>query len=77
LDGTDFMTMVRSNEWKLVHFIDEDDGQLFDLVNDPDEVKNLWSDPDYADTKSEMLTELREWHIRSRVQTASWAAGAR
>ena len=77
LDGTDFMSMVRDREWKLVHFIDEDEGQLFDLVNDPDEVKNLWNSPEHADKKQELLAELREWHVRSRVHTAAWAANFR
>ena len=33
---TDYMTMVRTTDWKLVHFLDEPFGQLFDLANDPD-----------------------------------------
>ena len=32
LQETEFMTMVRSREWKLVHFLGEPFGQLFDLV---------------------------------------------
>jgi hypothetical protein len=27
--------MVRSRDWKLVHFLDAGYGQLFDLANDP------------------------------------------
>ena len=71
------MTMVRDREWKLVHFIDEDEGQLFDLVNDPDEVRNLWNNPDHAGKKQEKLTELREWRLRSLVHTAPWAGSFR
>ena len=77
LDGTDFMTMVRNREWKLVHFVDEDEGQLFDLVNDPDEVKNLWHSADHDDQKQAMLEELREWRVRSLVHTAPWAGDFR
>ena len=29
----DYMSMVRTEEWKLVHFIGEADGQLFNLKN--------------------------------------------
>ena len=32
LTDTDFMTMVRNRDWKLVHFLDEPFGQLFNLV---------------------------------------------
>jgi arylsulfatase A-like enzyme len=74
LTDAEFMTMVRSKDWKLVHFLDEPDGQLFDLNNDPDEVKNLWDDPEHLDQKREMLAVLREWRIRSQYETADWCA---
>jgi arylsulfatase len=76
LTGTDFMTMVRSRDWKLVHFIEEPNGQLFDLVNDPDELDNLWdsADPAHQEKKQELLDVLREWRIRSQLDTADlWA----
>ena len=68
-----FMTMVRNQNWKLVHFLDAPFGQLFDLQNDPDEMKNLWGDPAGSKEKAELLAELREWHIRSKVHTAAWS----
>jgi len=77
LENTEFMTMVRSEEWKLVHFVDSTEGQLFNMKDDPDEVNNLWDDPDSVDTKRAMLDELREWRVRSLVQTAPWAASFR
>jgi len=72
LRETEFMTMVRSREWKLVHFLDESCGQLFDLVNDPDEVRNLWDNPEYEATKRELLDAMREWLVRSNVKTKDW-----
>ena len=74
LTGTDFMTMVRSDGSKLVHFLDEPWGQLFDLSSDPQELQNLWDDPAHATTKDEMLATLREWRIRSGYQAKDWAA---
>jgi arylsulfatase A-like enzyme len=62
--------MVRSDKWKLVHFLDEPYGQLFDLENDPQELRNLWEDEASEGAKSEMLAELREWRIRSQLKTA-------
>ena len=67
-----FMTMVRDRHWKLVHFLDEQDGQLFDLQADPDEVRNLWNDDASAEQKTRLLAELREWRIRSGLHTADW-----
>jgi len=55
------MTMVRTKDWKLVHFRDEPFGQLFDLQNDPGEATNLWDDPDHAETKQALLDNLRQW----------------
>ena len=74
LQGTEFMSMVRSLDWKLVHFLDQPDGQLFDLTADPDEINNLWHQAEFADKKQELMAVLREWHIRSQYQTAGWAA---
>jgi arylsulfatase A-like enzyme len=73
----DLVTAVRSRTWKLVHFLGEDEGQLFDLRNDPDEERNLWDDPAAAQICSEMLDVLRDWRLSSGVATANWAAGAR
>ncbi len=74
LTGCSFMTMVRDDAWKLVHFLDQPHGQLFDLQADPNEVQNLWSDPAHAAKKQELLDVLREWRIRSGLHTAEWSA---
>jgi arylsulfatase len=72
LTGTKMETMVRSNKWKLVHFMGEDSGQLFDLENDPKEKRNLWDDPAYADDKKHMHDVLFDWYLQSRFQTRNW-----
>tara|TARA_B100001123_G_scaffold448035_1_gene607566 strand:- start:7997 stop:9430 length:1434 start_codon:yes stop_codon:yes gene_type:complete len=71
---TDFMTMVRSRDWKLVHFLDEPYGQLFNLRDDPDEVDNLWDSDKHKSQKTEMLDVLREWLIRSHFKTNDWGS---
>lgn len=73
LTDTEFMTMVRSENWKLVHFLDEKDGQLFDLKNDPGETINLWSNQEFEEPKKLLLENLREWRIRSHYENANWA----
>ncbi|MCC9603664.1 sulfatase-like hydrolase/transferase [Stieleria sp. JC731] len=77
LTGCEFMTMVRNQTHKLVHFLDEPYGQLFDLVNDPEELTNLWDSPDSNLVKQQLLDELREWRIRSGVHTKDWCADSR
>ena len=73
LRETDFMSMVRSHSWKLVHFLDEPFGQLYDLANDPEEIHNLWDHPSAAGKQRELLDVLYNWRIRSQYQTRDWA----
>ena len=68
------MTMVRTDDWKLVHFVDHDEGQLFDLNADPEEAENLWNDPEVQDVKCDLVDELLTWRIESGIETAEWAA---
>ena len=35
--------------------------ELYDVVNDPDEVHNLASDPKYADTLAQLRRDLNQW----------------
>jgi arylsulfatase A-like enzyme len=38
-----------------------EDGNLFDLMNDPGELKNLWDDPDLQETKSDLARRMDLW----------------
>lgn len=49
--------MIRTEHWKYVHFIGFPP-QLFDLLNDPDEFRDLGRDPDYAETRDHMHRRL-------------------
>jgi arylsulfatase len=72
LTHAEYMTMVRSRDWKLVHFLGESYGQLFDLQRDPDERNDLWDRPEAAAKRSELHDVLLQWRIRSQYQTADW-----
>ena len=69
---TEFMTMVRSKDWKLVHFLGEPFGQLFNLAEDPSEMSNLWDKPECSEKRRELLDVMRDWLIRSNRRTAKW-----
>jgi arylsulfatase A-like enzyme len=58
--------MVRTLEWKLVHYPGAKHGELYDLKNDPHELFNLWADPKYAVQRAEMAGLLTDWLIRSQ-----------
>ena len=70
--GTTFMTMIRSRRHKLVHFVDSDEGQLFDMDDDPTEVNNLWSNPAHQAVKQELINAILAWRIESSLKTQGW-----
>ena len=54
---------VRTTRYKLVHYYEIDEWELFDLDNDPNELRSVYADPDYADVVrrlGERLAQLRE-----------------
>lgn len=50
--------MWRRKDYKIV-FNASDLGELYDVVNDPGEMKNLFYDPAYQEIKKELLEEMR------------------
>lgn len=69
LTDVEFMTMTRTRDWKLVHFLHEKFGQLFDLRNDPLENHNLWDSPEHQDIKREMMERMFIWRMESQLKT--------
>ena len=74
LTGAELITMVRSGQWKLVHYKDQSYGQLFDLVGDPGELRDRWNDPECAPVKAGLLATMREWLIESNYRTRDYMA---
>jgi hypothetical protein len=72
-----FMTMVRSPDWKLVHFLGSDEGQLFDLKNDPDEECNLWNNSSSSERKTALIAQIFRWRLESQIKTRNWMAECR
>ena len=68
LTDAKFMSMIRSKTWKLIHFLDSTEGQMYDLVNDPTEQKNLWNSSDYEMQKQSLLIELLNWRVKSQLE---------
>lgn len=74
LSGTANMTMVVKGTWKLVEYLEPDDGQLFDLGSDPGEMTNLYDDERYTGIRDELLSDISKWRAHSQLQTSAWAA---
>ncbi len=49
---------VRNDRYKLMHFYQFDEWEFYDLETDPDELQNLYEDPNYADEIAAMKVEL-------------------
>jgi arylsulfatase A-like enzyme len=66
-----YQIMMRSQTHKMVYYIGQEEGELYDLDADPGELWNRWSDEDYADIKSTLRNDLLEWLAASNY----WHAG--
>ena len=49
---------VRTDRYKLIHFYQFGEWEFYDLQSDPDELKNQYSNPDYADVVRSLKSEL-------------------
>ncbi|MFN8259015.1 MAG: sulfatase [Bacteroidales bacterium] len=52
---------IYTGRYKLIHFYyDIDEWELFDLQNDPNEMRNVYNDPSYSKVKEELHVRLKE-----------------
>lgn len=49
---------VRTDRYKLIHFYETDEWECFDLERDPDELRSVYEDPDYAPIAEDLKREL-------------------
>ena len=57
----ELLSMIRSETHKLVYFSGGSAGQLFDLVADPGETRNLWGQEAYRAVQHELTSALLDW----------------
>jgi uncharacterized sulfatase len=56
------MRMIRTKDWKLVrHYTVDHQDELFDLVRDPGELKNLYRDESTQAVREELQSKLDAW----------------
>lgn len=52
---------IRTKDYKLIHFYNDiDEWEMYDMKNDPDEMDNVFGNPDYAEVQEEMMSLLKE-----------------
>lgn len=57
---------VRTDTHKLIHYWKQDEWEMFDLVHDPHELKNLYDDPAHAGVRDALKAEL--WRLKKAVK---------
>ena len=66
--GAEFIVMRRCRDWKLVVYLDDDDGELYDLQADPGESNNLWHRLDIRERRDRMIAETLKWTISGSLK---------
>eukprot|EP01060_Flectonema_neradi_P012608 TRINITY_DN19385_c0_g1_i2.p1 TRINITY_DN19385_c0_g1~~TRINITY_DN19385_c0_g1_i2.p1 ORF type:complete len:533 (+),score=79.03 TRINITY_DN19385_c0_g1_i2:70-1668(+) len=61
-NGSPRATMIRNNTAKLV-YRPTGVSELYDLLNDPRETKNVYLSPDYASLRNELTVSLMDWLV--------------
>jgi len=67
-----YQIMMRSPTHKLVYYIGQEEGELYDLEADPGELWNKWKDADYTEIKGQMEKALLKWLATSNYYNAGY-----
>jgi len=59
--------MFRDSRYKLNVYHGEQLGELYDMQEDPQELNNLWDDPDYGKVRMDLTDKLLEWMFRQEL----------
>jgi arylsulfatase A-like enzyme len=57
----DLIAMMRTEDYKLIHFVGSKNGQLYDLKEDPFETRNLWNRPEYHKIQCTLTRDMLDW----------------
>lgn len=60
--------MARTHNWKLVFYPGQTYGELYNLVDDPDELFNLYDHPSHAITQRDMIGNMMDWFATTRMR---------
>ena len=67
---------LRTDQWKLIHCPGQPCGELYDMVADPGEFRNLWANPEFARQKQELQGRLLDRVVDSLdplpTRSADW-----
>ncbi len=58
---------IRTDRFKLIHFYNLDEWELYDLHNDPHEMRSVYDDPEYARVVDDLKTRVAELQVKYKV----------
>ena len=61
--GAEFIVMRRCRDWKIVVYLDDEEGEIYDLRSDPGESNNLWHEPAVRDRRDQLVAETLRWSV--------------
>ncbi|MFC6723402.1 sulfatase [Halobium palmae] len=64
---------MRTPKWKYVEYLADDTGELYDLTEDPGEMRNLYGESDYDGVVADLASDLEEWWRATGGDAAAWA----
>jgi arylsulfatase A-like enzyme len=59
--GSEFILMRRDRKWKIVMYLDDAYGELYDLETDPGETRNLWEAAELRAHRDELVSGCMHW----------------
>ena len=69
------MKMLRTHDWKLIHYGSKPYGELYNLARDPLELENLYEDPGWRGKRFELTRKLADVLIETEDQLPGPATG--
>jgi hypothetical protein len=55
--------LTRLAEWKCVYYPGNHEGELYNLIDDPGELNNLWYEPKHTELKTKLTLRILDWCI--------------
>lgn len=70
-NGAEFIVMRRCKDWKLVVYLDDEEGELYNLRSDPGESNNLWHNAELRAKREQMTLQALKWTISGTLKANS------
>ncbi len=68
--GSEFIIMRRCARWKLVLYLGDDFGELYDVAEDPGETRNLWRVEDLRALRESLTAQTMDWYVKGTLRAS-------